>query len=280
MNDHNNEPDLRFAKRLSAAFRDQEIPPRPPVFGETTDTTDKPVEKQTTAFRRKPWLFGAASLGSVPVVLALVMLTISIWPNTVVEAPPNDVSIVDRVDPQDGDALVADEPPENPRPVVNRPATPALIREFNQWVNDRTYPVENLSERLANRMEGADPNEKAKAIHAAFKKASPVSGLKTVRPGLPSAASWAAGSSDFAYTYTFDVQVLLDDAARFVEGAMGDDVFDPILDGIRDDPEGPQVDLRRDLFAGLTGSVYLVASAKKQTELMLAIPVDLSIVPV
>lgn len=44
-----------------------------------------------------------------------------------------------------------------------------------------------------------------------------------------------------------------------INEAMGDEIFRPIIDGIRDDEEGPQIDLAKDFFPNLDDQVILIS---------------------
>ena len=44
-----------------------------------------------------------------------------------------------------------------------------------------------------------------------------------------------------------------------INEAMGDDIFRPIIEGIRDDEEGPQIDLAKDFFPNLDDQIILIS---------------------
>ena len=68
----------------------------------------------------------------------------------------------------------------------------------------------------------------------------------------------------------------MSDYRLFINTYFGDQIFDEILDGIRDDVDGPQVDVRRDLVSELSDEFILVINKQQRGEVeavMIAIPV-------
>ena len=89
------------------------------------------------------------------------------------------------------------------------------------------------------------------------------------------ALRWVADPGDRALALEFDVPSAIAGLKRFVNASVGEDLFDPLLNGIRDDPDGPQVDLRRDFFAQLRGSAVVAirkSDASDTIQMVLALP--------
>ncbi|MCA9138221.1 MAG: hypothetical protein KDB00_15725 [Planctomycetales bacterium] len=103
-------------------------------------------------------------------------------------------------------------------------------------------------------------------------------GLTYLRDGVPSERSWILGKDDNAFSCSYQIQIdlLLSDLIRLVNATIGEDIFEPMLDGIRDDPDGPRVDLRGELFSEFEDHAYVVVGRggeDSDDRMMIAIPV-------
>ncbi|MEX2112636.1 MAG: hypothetical protein WD845_05585 [Pirellulales bacterium] len=78
-----------------------------------------------------------------------------------------------------------------------------------------------------------------------------------LRPGpLPPLPAWVPADVDSAAVWRWDFPLAMQGFGALYDqanepGPDGEGLFDDVLDGLRDDPEGVQVDLRRDLFEQL-----------------------------
>ena len=101
-------------------------------------------------------------------------------------------------------------------------------------------------------------------------------GVKSIRTGAEPKLSWAAGKNQFASTYRFDTKEVLADLKRFVDAHFDASVYEEVLDGIRDDRDGPQIDLRKEFFPRLQGQMLLVitpaANRRDAEEFMMVFP--------
>jgi hypothetical protein len=79
--------------------------------------------------------------------------------------------------------------------------------------------------------------------------------MNAKRQGVP---AWPTAESGAFYRLNWDVEPSFWAAESLVNEALDDDLFRPMIEGIRDDPEGPQIDLAKDFLPNLDNEVILV----------------------
>ena len=69
---------------------------------------------------------------------------------------------------------------------------------------------------------------------------------------------WPTADSGAFYRLNWDLESAFWAAESLVNDALGEDLFRPMIEGIRDDPEGPQIDIAKDFLPNLNNEVILV----------------------
>ncbi|MEO1617891.1 MAG: membrane or secreted protein, partial [Planctomycetota bacterium] len=82
--------------------------------------------------------------------------------------------------------------------------------------------------------------------------------LQAINEPLAPVPSWPTADSGTFYRINWRIEQAFWAAESLVNDALGDDVFRPMLDGIRDDVEGPQIDIAKDLLPNLDDEIILV----------------------
>lgn len=101
--------------------------------------------------------------------------------------------------------------------------------------------------------------------------------VRRVQPGVSESRKWLTTSRSTEYTYTMDYTRLLSDVQAFFDAALGDEITQAMLDGIRDDKQGPKIDVRK-IVTTFENECILVLqtsdAAKHGESVMLAIPLN------
>ena len=69
---------------------------------------------------------------------------------------------------------------------------------------------------------------------------------------------WPTADGGGFYRWNWDIESAFWAAESLVNDALGEDLFRPMIDGIRDDPEGPQIDIAKDFLPNLDDEIILV----------------------
>ncbi len=70
--------------------------------------------------------------------------------------------------------------------------------------------------------------------------------------------AWPTSDTGAFYRLNLDLEAAFWAAESLVNDALGEDLFRPMIDGIRDDPEGPQIDIAKDFLPNLDNEVILI----------------------
>ncbi|QDT08513.1 hypothetical protein [Planctomycetes bacterium K23_9] len=105
-------------------------------------------------------------------------------------------------------------------------------------------------------------NERNATLRA-FQSLGLPKGVKSLRLGPGKRRQWLSSPETVAYTYIVDFPDLLTDMKRFVDALLGEEIFDDMLDGIRDDPAGPQIDIR-EVAKSMDFELVLVAKQSRE----------------
>ncbi|MCC9599735.1 membrane or secreted protein [Stieleria sp. JC731] len=87
--------------------------------------------------------------------------------------------------------------------------------------------------------------------------------LQPVNQPLPPVPAWPTADCGAFYRVNWDLETAFWSAESLVNAALGDDLFRPMLDGIRDDVEGPQVDFAKDFIPNLDDQILLITDNTK-----------------
>ncbi|MEM8669387.1 MAG: hypothetical protein AAGG48_17820 [Planctomycetota bacterium] len=95
-------------------------------------------------------------------------------------------------------------------------------------------------------------------LQRAFDALNEPTGIASIKEGVVKEKRWLLGENQAAFTYRLVFPQILDDLQRYCDAYLGDRVFNEVLAGIRDDVDGPQVDLRKEFFPRIDNEVILV----------------------
>lgn len=275
-----------FVNAIQTAFEAQSIPPTPSI-----NSSEIPIRSNDSRqFRR--WMvdhhsYTAAIAGSIPVIVAGVLLTIAIWPaadtslaesNTETVTPPAQApdeqkspdDTVPVVAPPDG--IVAQSPTDIVKPTIVESDLYRAIRSLNDFIERKNTDAK----ALASTLDVLSPGNEEALLAGISSMGVPI-GIKRVTELKQSTEDWLHDADEIAFGYKIDTEVLLSDLERFVNSMLGEKkIFLRVLDGIRDDPEGPKIDLRGELLARFKGEVILIINQHLNStgnRLMVVIPV-------
>ena len=71
-------------------------------------------------------------------------------------------------------------------------------------------------------------------------------------------SAWPTADTGAFFRVNWDIESAFWSAESLVNDALGEDLFRPMIEGIRDDPEGPQIDVAKDFLPNLDDEVILV----------------------
>lgn len=69
---------------------------------------------------------------------------------------------------------------------------------------------------------------------------------------------WPTSDTGAFYRFNWELESAFWAAESLVNDALGEDLFRPMIEGIRDDPEGPQIDVAKDFLPNLENEVILI----------------------
>lgn len=284
--------DEDFGASIREAFTAQPIPERPNDLQtlemiRTTNVVSSPWGSN------RLW----QGLAAIPVVVVFLMLgnvflhpeqqqeklaeQTTTDPDPVVPAPGDNIEVAQqdserdaleintsqteqKAEPKDTE-VEPETPPSVPMPPANapipQPAPPqrlesnlmlALRRLNESWTskqNDASGLVQHLN-RLTD--------DKSVSLAPAFEAMGVPRSVKSTQMMDASSADWWRGTDEAALGLELDLAKVFVDAQKFVDVALGDTIFEEILDGIHQDPEGPRIDVRALVPACLDGKVHLV----------------------
>ncbi|QDV87952.1 hypothetical protein TBK1r_69840 [Stieleria magnilauensis] len=70
--------------------------------------------------------------------------------------------------------------------------------------------------------------------------------------------TWPTEDTGAFFRFNWELESAFWAAESLVNDALGEDLFRPMIEGIRDDPEGPQIDIARDFLPNLENEVILI----------------------
>ncbi|QEF96720.1 hypothetical protein Mal15_07480 [Stieleria maiorica] len=70
--------------------------------------------------------------------------------------------------------------------------------------------------------------------------------------------AWPTDDSGAFFRFNWELESAFWAAESLVNDALGEDLFRPMIEGIRDDPEGPQIDIAKDFLPNLENEVILI----------------------
>ena len=283
-------PDDELICRIRDAFH-QQATPACPIDDDWFSSAGRESAGQT-----RPALFAANWMASLVALAAIIGVAIVLFGSNV-EQPKIESSrdeLVDSIDSRDAvsiDSVAQQGDPDkqpsvdsqNPQPVSEAnevgeeppaPRTPGLLSVIdaaNDFLTRRNGKPDLLIEQLHTHY----ALDRA-PLQSAFQVVGVPTGITSVRRGVDSQRSWAVGKDQVAFTYGFEYPQILDDLTRLINACSGDEIVEDVLDGIRDDVNGPRIDLRNDFFPLLGDKVVLIVSTRPeplQDPLTIVLPV-------
>ena len=105
-----------------------------------------------------------------------------------------------------------------------------------------------------------------------FKNLEMPSSIRAIENEIDRESSWVHGPYDYPFTYTVNFRQFMVDAEQIVDSFLGDEIFQPALDGILEDEEGPKLDIRHLVKTFKDRVMLVVRSGEPQDRLMFVIP--------
>ena len=142
------------------------------------------------------------------------------------------------------------------------PPAPGLLNVIdaaNDFLNRRIDNPDRLIEQLHARY-ALDRS----ALQSAFQAVGVPAGITSVQRGVDNQRGWTQGKDQVAFTYGFEYPQILVDLTRLINVSCGDEIVSDVLDGIRDDLDGPRIDMRNDFLPLLDGKVVLIISTRPE----------------
>lgn len=266
---------------IRTAFERQAIPAKPDVTagGQPRDIF-VPDLKETQRHENH----FSKLLGSIPVVIISLLLVIAIWPqenSPTVEVKtsspaeiPMEGSNIGQVGGQKPDDIKGEPSPDTSIAPSEKAPVPSVKDTAGKEGTETLESTLLRVVRLVNRY-GIDPNfdfqvlsstgvsylgEESQPVWDGFASMGVAKGINSIREGVDETHSWIASENEVAFTYQIEMNELLNDLDRLIDGMLGEPILYPILDGLRDDPDGPKVDFRREVFARLKGAIMVVVN--------------------
>lgn len=145
-----------------------------------------------------------------------------------------------------------------------------VLQLADQWISKQDDVAEQLADEVVILL--YPEQDRAKyfgAVRSAFNAVGVPQGVFSSRLADASSKSWLlgdkqggdkqGGDKQVAYEYEVDYPLLFSDLGRFTNAALGDNIFEDILDGIKNDKDGPRIDIRRDLVQQLSDRLIIAA---------------------
>lgn len=274
----NDREDRELTEQIRRAFDAQEIPLRPESILPAVDRN--PSSRAFTGFE---------VLVPMTVVLVVVLIAFATWPGDGRER--EDTKSSRRVDSKEGLAeaiepfddgtsqMIAESSLASPPNDSSSPSEEGVTVQSDETVRPETVrpgplrkTVELINQCLVDRVPRPEPLGSALApwfakenhddrhredLSRALATVGIPEGVKSVKVATPDNAGWLQDPSRLTFRYRYEPKQLESDARNFFNALLGADIFDPVLDGIRDDADGPRVDLRKEFFPKLSGELLL-----------------------
>ena len=252
--------DDKVVRRVRDAFDRQAIPDCPPV----NITFDAPARNRAAPLH--PVLFpmvgrGAQLLASLAVLAAMVVVAVAVL-NSRVDQTTSEVPREEIVDSVESVAQQAD--PRSQQLLVVMDAANDLLAGRS---NDPGPLIEQCSTIYSLDRDG---------LMSAFQATGVPSTISYSPAGLDNQRGWLRGDDQIAFAYRFEYPQVMGELTAMIDTYLGDKIVQEILDGIRDDANGPKIDLRRDFFPQLEGEIILLVSRTLeplQDPLTIALPI-------
>lgn len=157
-----------------------------------------------------------------------------------------------------------------------KPSILSAIRYCNQCIENRKTNPQKMASYFGSLTSSNTPEKQASLEQGLASLGVPKS-VRRVQPGVSESRKWLTTSRSTEYTYTMDYTRLLSDVQAFFDAALGDEITQAMLDGIRDDKQGPKIDVRK-IVTTFENECILVLqtsdAAKHGESVMLAIPLN------
>lgn len=101
--------------------------------------------------------------------------------------------------------------------------------------------VKSLAKELAI---ASGKTDRESQIGKAIEKTSPFKGIATIGKGLRKESAWLSEKPDTAYSITVSPKELLEDVKTIVDCLTGPRVVEQVLNGLKNDPAGPRLDVK------------------------------------
>ncbi|MEL6109793.1 MAG: hypothetical protein AAFU85_27595 [Planctomycetota bacterium] len=283
----NDAEDQEFAERIRRAFHAQEIPPRPadqsstmrrethaPIAGLAlvvpltvalvgvliaiaTWPDSKETKRSEQSESSRTVKVDSETKPSEPRATELVDDALS---ETVIEPRPSLASPPGEFEPNLASDVVVSDDDESPAHEEASRAGPLrkTVELINRCFADKRVRPEQLASSLVPWLakEGHEEQQRA-SLRRALAEVGMPSGVKSVELVKPQTESWLQDPSRLMFRYRYNPAQLQSNIRDIVNAWHGDAIFDPVLDAIRDDRDGPRVDLRRELFAKFDGELLV-----------------------
>ncbi|WP_143543830.1 hypothetical protein [Rhodopirellula sp. MGV] len=223
--------DDELVTAIEHAFAKQSIPVRPPDHWLMTSCKLDEPGRRGKSFVQLPSVWAVVSV--VPTIAVSALIAIAIWPT---HQPTPAI----QTEPKQSVAI------EQPQ------ADSTLLRRFIA-INELLLASNWDSDAMAQHVHGLVRTEllTLKAGFAAMGSANGILGVSRFEHDSPT-------GKQIVFQYEIDQTKLEQDIERFVNGALNAEVFDSIIESIKLDPDGPQVDVRQDLFAQIESPVLIM----------------------
>lgn len=238
--------DDAMIERIREAFDEQSIPQVPREFGEPLLPVTDTVKRTSVS----DWL--SAKVGALVFAFASCLLAMVLI-NGADDERLRQLQI---------EATGIDS--ENPPPDERTPMHRALTR-FNQCIRSGEWDVDSLAVEFSQLFALDEDNETFKNSLRALGVPQGISicNLSRTQAGIP---TWLADADQAIWIYDIRRDVLLDDARRYVDGGMGEGIFEDVLEGIYKDPNGPKIDLRKVLEVALGNRFFVVDGSSSESK--------------
>lgn len=259
-NSEHSPSDDELIRRVRDAFDRQVIPKCPPI----NVSLDRSARNQAALLH--PVLFpfagrAAQLLASLAVLIVMTIVAITVLNSRVdhktSELPPDEIIesveiVATQADPRSQQLLV-------------------LIDAANDLLAGRS----NNPDPLIDQWSEVYSLDRA-GLKTALETVGVPSGIKYSSADLDDGRRWLRGGDQLAFTYAFNYPQVMDELTHAIDAYLGDKIVQEILDGVRDDANGPKIDLRNDFFPQLDGEIILLVSKTVeplQDPLTIALPV-------
>ena len=155
------------------------------------------------------------------------------------DVPSNLEESPDQTVPQEPDLV------STPQESTQFESPPQLATAF-QMLADVVTERKSDPARLAAAFSPSLPiGDREDVLRAAIESVGVPKGVRSVWRRIKQQHQWCVGANDIAFTFDVNYDLLLQDLATLTNEILGDEIFDDLLNGILEDDEGPQVDVRQ-----------------------------------